>query len=175
MKDKKHLEIGDKVIFKPHRYSIEKQPWIITEVLKATDGVVVYYRISWASHKRQVKPASPVYVPVDPGQDLQPAFDELEAKLTRCDKTWENLQIGEYYQRYAPCYGGDNGFVYYKITAKREPTEDNKYYRIEYRVFHGKNNAAGPGRRSATGPRDRIFGRNFKHISKLEGMMKVGE
>jgi hypothetical protein len=169
MKDKKNLVVEDQIIFKPHRYDIGYQPWKVTEVRENL------YVIMWQSRIRYVKKRSPVFVPVESEAAMQSQFEGLKAKLANCDKTWENLQVGEYYRRYAPCYGGQDGFVYYKITDKIPPTAEDQCYLLRYKVFSGRSNSARPGSRSVQSPKYRIWGRNFKHISKLEGMIIVGE
>lgn len=171
MKTRKDLKEGDLVIYKPQRYCLESQPFTIISVDE------VWFRLKNEWQTIYVKKGALNILPVEPDIPLVEQYDFFKKSMTKCDKTWNNLLVSEYYRRYCPSYGGD-GFVYYKITNKEapDPAKATVNWRVYYKV---KGNASGNPAKDRNylvkSPDEKIWGRNFKLISKLEGLIRMGE
>jgi len=174
---RKQLSVGDKVYYKPNRYSYNLfQPWVIIQATSANQPPLLYliesknkYRTHW------VKQNSPSIIEATGGEDQCRTF---ESNLTFHNKNWDNLEVGAYYRRYVPRFRSPDGFIYYKIYKKTEPdrTIGENYYKVYFKVYHGpKYTSLYQDHVSTTTTTAKIFGRNFKMIPKLEGMLKMGE
>lgn len=171
MKARKDLIPGDTVMFRPKRWEFESQPFTIREVQDGGNG----NRVLIENNNRKVwaRLRSPNLRVIDPQQDLKPQYDKFLADQKALDKSYLTLELDEYYRCWRPRRGG---YVYYKISGKKAPSENETCHRLDYKWKGVHSNMETSENYYLVEDIDRkIFGRNFKHVSKLEGMIVLGE
>lgn len=195
MKARKDLIPGDTVMFRPKRWEFESQPFTIREVQDGGNG----NRVLIENNNRKVwaRLRSPNLRVIDPQQDLKPQYDKFLADQKALDKSYLTLELDEYYRCWRPRLPGRvpqtlrvrtislfrpgrrprrGGYVYYKISGKKAPSENETCHRLDYKWKGVHSNMETSENYYLVEDIDRkIFGRNFKHVSKLEGMIVLGE
>jgi hypothetical protein len=168
----KTWSVGNKVIFRPQYWSIQYQPWEIVaiEEYHGVRTIKVKSAGEASNYERHVAMKSPFLGAFEPNLPIQEQFDAAKAKVTRCNKTWHNMAIGEYYRKWA----GGKSFTYFKVVEKtvKEPTDYPYYIKMLYKTpWRTKVTEYEVSRKEAG---NRIFGRDYKHVPKLEGLMQLG-